>query len=243
MADDSNDVPLFGSTDNSAAALVAHWRARHRMGSLNVTLEPLVLQATGTSSGTSLAHAVSVPDSEAVSTPEISIGAALVSGEPVPEGSLIRAIEPAWWEVLRRLQHDPAQLLKLTPRQFEEAVAGGFRDRDLRVILTPRSGDFGVDIIVESGSGLFGFTRMFVQAKRYAPKRLVPANDVRTFWGVINDNRGVTKGAITTTSGFAPGAHTEFADRSPQRLVLVDGERLRSWLLNSLSAGARSDLT
>lgn len=78
-----------------------------------------------------------------------------------------------------------------------------------------------------------GAIRILDQVKQYRPGHLVPVNDVRAMWGVLNADRRASKGLITTTSAFAPGVAKEFADRMPTRLELRDGATLRDWLVQS----------
>jgi restriction system protein len=70
------------------------------------------------------------------------------------------------------------------------------------VILTPRSGDKGRDVVATKHG--VGTIRIFDQAKAYKPGHLVTAEEVRAMLGVITGARNVSKGVITTTSRFAP---------------------------------------
>jgi len=95
----------------------------------------------------------------------------------------------------------------LEPRQFEELIAGAYEEEDCdEVILTPRSGDRGRDVIATSR--LFGTVRILDQVKLY--RRVVEADDVRALHGVLGLDQGASKGVITTTSAFAPGVYDEF---------------------------------
>ena len=73
--------------------------------------------------------------------------------------------------------------------------------------------------------------------KRYSPKHLVPAKEIREFWGAITHDFKATKGVFTTTSDFAPGILKDFEDRIPQRIELVNGDRLKTWLKRIQSKG------
>lgn len=65
-----------------------------------------------------------------------------------PEGQLVQLIRPAWEAVLREFQRDPSARFSLSPRRFEELVAASYEEEGFdEVVLTPRSGDFGRDII------------------------------------------------------------------------------------------------
>jgi restriction system protein len=97
------------------------------------------------------------------------------------------------------------------------------------VILTPRSGDGGRDIIA-SKPGV-GAVRIIDQVKAYAPKHRVTAEDVRALVGVLTRDQNVSKGIVTTTATFAPGVHEEWKALIPFRLELKDGPTLTAWLM------------
>ena len=50
------------------------------------------------------------------------------------------------------------------------------------------------------------------------------ANDLRNFAGAI-DAAGTTKGVFVTTAAFTKAAK-QYVERSPKRIVLIDGEEL-----------------
>jgi len=176
-------------------------------------------------------HAPSV----VVSFPEILIGAVLVEkGLQSPDGDIIVAVTPLFRRFLRELDRDANALYQLDPRQFEELIAGAYEEAGCdEVVLTPRSGDRGRDVIATSQQ--FGTVRILDQVKLFAPHRLVEANDVRALNGVLGLDQGASKGIITTTSTFAPGVYEEFKPLMPGRLSLRNGGDLRRWLheLNS----------
>ena len=53
---------------------------------------------------------------------------------------------------------------------------------------------------------------------------------LRALLGVIERDRNVSKGVVTTTSTFAPGIQNEMKGYLPYRLELRDGKQLREWL-------------
>jgi restriction system protein len=117
----------------------------------------------------------------------------------------------------------------LDPRQFEELIAGAYEEHGCdEVILTPRSGDRGRDVIATSR--MFGTVRIVDQVKLYAPHRVVEADDVRALYGVVALDQGASKGIVTTTSIFAPGVYEEFKRLIPGRISLRDGAALLQWL-------------
>jgi restriction system protein len=148
------------------------------------------------------------------------------------EGSVVELLDPAWSAVIGALAKDPEALFHLTPREFEELIAASYDAAGFdEVILTPRSGDFGRDVIAVK-NGLFRI-RIIDQAKAYAKGHRVSANDVRALSGVLHADPRATKGVVSTTSSFAPGIHSDpfLAPLIPYRLQLFDGDALRKRLL------------
>lgn len=169
--------------------------------------------------------------------PEFVIQAALVQpGAQVPDGRLVAGVAVAWFEIVRHLRRDPAFLYQIGWRQFEELIAGAYeREGWSEVILTPRSGDGGRDVIATK-TGL-GSIRILDQAKKYGPHHLVAADEVRSMLGVLTADHNVSKGLITTTSDFAPGVSTDQRLQAfmPYRLELKNGPQLIEWLTSLLN--------
>ncbi len=175
-------------------------------------------------------------DSEAAATiasdlelPGLLVGVELVSrGDAVPDGYSIVAVAPIWQRFIAELRRDPKAFAMLDWRQCEELVAGGWQAAGWTVTLTPRSNDGGRDVIAERSD--IGSVRLIDQVKFYKPGLVVPANDVRAIYGVLNMDRKASKALITTTSDFAPGVVDEFAAYTPSRVELRNGNQLRDWL-------------
>lgn len=159
----------------------------------------------------------------------------------VEEGFLIATLEPVWRQITQMLAADPNALFHLTPQQLEELVAASYERAGYdEVILTPRSGDLGRDVIaIRKG---WCSVRIIDQVKAYKPGHVVTANDVRALLGVLHGDRNASKGVVTTSSTFAPRLATDpfVAPFVPYRLELVDGEALNARLLNltSIDRGA-----
>lgn len=115
----------------------------------------------------------------------------------VADGEIVTAASVAWWAIWNKLQKDPRALHEFAqhPRAFEEFLAGAY---DLagfdEVILTPRKGDHGRDVIAEK-KGFFAI-RVLDQAKAYSPGRVVTHDDVRAMVGVLHMDQAASK-AIT----------------------------------------------
>jgi restriction system protein len=154
-------------------------------------------------------------------------------------------IEAAYSEITNELR---ATLLdrvtKGSPQFFEKIVVdlltgmgyGGARpDAGKRV---GKTADGGIDGIINEDP--LGLDIVYLQAKRYAPGNIVGVDKVREFAGSLVE-RGASKGVFVTTSGFATPARN-FAERIPQRLVLIDGEELTR-LMVQYGIAVRTDRT
>ncbi len=144
----------------------------------------------------------------------------------VDSGRLVAAVTLPWFDIVSLLQRDQNAAYDIPPERWEEIVAGAYQNAGYdEVILTPRSGDFGRDIIaVKKGLGRI---RVIDQVKAYKPPHLVTANDVRALIGVLESD-GASKAFLTTTSDFAP--------------TLRDDPLIRPWIPSRLDLIGRSDL-
>jgi restriction system protein len=155
----------------------------------------------------------------------------VILGGKVKDGDLIEAVNIPWFEIVGMLQRDPSLAYQLEPRKWEEMIAAWYKQASFdEVILTPRSGDGGKDVIAfRRGSITIG---IYDQVKRYKPGHLVTADEVRAFLHVVANTRNISKGIVTTTSDFAPGIATDdtIAPYVPNRLQLVNGTELNTRL-------------
>jgi restriction system protein len=129
------------------------------------------------------------------------------------------------------LQEDPASAYQLGWEKWEEIIAGAYQREGFdEVILTPRSGDRGRDVIATKWG--IGSIRFFDQVKAYSPGHLVTADEVRAMIGVINGAGNVSKGIVTTTSEFAPRVTDDAFIKPfiPYRLELKPRDNLLAWL-------------
>lgn len=160
-------------------------------------------------------------------TPEILLNAIVSRERSADDGHVVHALAPAWLEIKRVLRSNPAELLSLSPRQWEELIAASYDKAGFEeVILTPRSGDSGRDVIaIKRG---WGSVRILDQVKAYKPGHIVTADAVRALIGVVLSDLNATKGIVTTTSDFAPRIATDpsIAPLIPYRLELVNGKDL-----------------
>lgn len=89
---------------------------------------------------------------------------------------------------------------RLTPRRFEEIVAGVFADFGFKPRLTSFTGDHGIDVVLLDGpeNHVIG-----VQVKRFGGK--VGVEQIRSFAGALLLN-SIPRGIYVTTSSYTRGA-------------------------------------
>lgn len=139
-----------------------------------------------------------------------------------------------------------AQLLdrirELSPAFFERLVVdlivamgyGGTRRSVVQRL--GKSGDEGIDGVVNEDP--LGLDVVYIQAKRYAPDNTIGRERIQQFAGALV-GQGASKGVFVTTSGFSRGA-VEYAQRVPQRIILVDGAELTR-LMIQYGVGVRTE--
>jgi restriction system protein len=177
------------------------------------------------------------------STPKVDVLllAVVNYGAKIEEGSLITAVAPAWKTIAAMLTKDPNVMFNIDPRKWEEIIAAAYDEAGFdEVILTPRSGDYGRDVIAVK-HGHFR-VRFIDQVKAYRPGHKVSANDVRAIFGVLSADPRANKGIITTTSEFAPRVEFDplLAPFIPNRLELVDGKKLIAKLNDIAKGGGKA---
>jgi restriction endonuclease Mrr len=129
---------------------------------------------------------------------------------------------PGLKDQIQKVQWELEDLLSLTPDDFESLVGEVFRLKDTssQVRLTPKTRDYGVDIVVTRGRLLR--KREIVQCKRYRPKVKVSTPDMLQFVGSMK-KFGVEKGYFVTTSTFSRYAAEVAEDTDVE---MIDGDRL-----------------
>lgn len=159
-------------------------------------------------------------------SPSLLLQAVIVPGAKTDEGQLIEAVTLPWFEIIELLTRDPSLAYQIRDRKWEELIAGAYQRAGFdEVTLTPRSGDFGRDIIaVKRGLGTI---RIIDQVKAYGPNHLVTADDVRALLGVLQGDKA-SKGFLTTTSDFAPQLRDDILLKPfmPAQLELINGKML-----------------
>jgi|SRR5580704_3526290 restriction system protein len=164
--------------------------------------------------------------------PAITVSTVIIPDRKVTEGLLIKSTSLVWAAVVKKLGKDWDEAFNIPPEIWEEIVAGAYSRAGFdEVILTPRSGDHGRDVIaIRNGIGCI---KVIGSVKAYKPGHLVKHDDVRALLGVMSGEQNTSKGILTTTSDFAPRIPTDpfIKNFLPTRLELMNGERLRDWLL------------
>ena len=173
---------------------------------------------------------VTVTDSVAtvhvLSATNLLLQTIIVPGGKTAEGQLIEAVAFPWFEIIELLKNNPTAAYQIPARKWEEIIAGAYKKAGFdEVTLTPRSGDYGRDVIaVKRGLGV---VRVIDQVKAYKAGHLVTADDVRSLMGVLHGD-GASKGFLTTTSDFAPKLQEDplIMPFIPSRLELINGNAL-----------------
>jgi len=124
-------------------------------------------------------------------------------------------------------------VLDQSPTFFERVIVdllvamgyGGSHER--AAIRLGKSGDGGVDGVIDEDR--LGLDRIYVQAKRYATATSVGRPEVQGFVGSLV-GLGATKGVFVTTSSYSSHAR-DYVKHLPQRVILIDGDRLAELLV------------
>ncbi|UUR07579.1 restriction endonuclease [Sphingomonas glaciei] len=125
------------------------------------------------------------------------------------------------------------RVLGQTPAFFERVIVdllvamgyGGTHER--AALRLGKSGDGGVDGVIDEDR--LGLDRIYIQAKRYASHVGVGRPEIQGFVGSLV-GLGATKGVFVTTSSFSSHA-IDYVRHLPQRVILIDGERLAELLI------------
>jgi restriction system protein len=118
-----------------------------------------------------------------------------------------------------------AEILSLTPIEFEFLVAALYEKMGFTVRTTKISYDGGIDIIAESSSKGKSMV-LVIQCKKH--KDRIPVSSVRELMGVVAQKQ-VNKGVIVSSSDFTPSAK-KFARSNP--MIELVGFKDLNTLLN-----------
>lgn len=130
------------------------------------------------------------------------------------------------------LKSDILELVrKIDPYRFERLVLdlllamgyGGSREEAATV--TQKSNDEGIDGLINEDR--LGLDRLYIQAKRWQDS--VGRPELQSFVGALA-GRHAQKGIFITTSDFSTNAR-EYVKNLPQRVILIDGQRLAELMI------------
>jgi HJR/Mrr/RecB family endonuclease len=126
----------------------------------------------------------------------------------------------------RLVARNPDEMLRLTPRQFEELIAEVFRGFGYWVELTAQTRDGGRDIVaVRSDHGVL--SKLLIECKRFSRKRPVGLSYVHELYAVKTFEHA-TKAILATTSYFTKDArHLE--RQYIYELELKDYQAVAEW--------------
>lgn len=154
-----------------------------------------------------------------------SAGAAAQGAEIQADATPEEAIETAVLELNNALADQlMEEIMAQDPAFFERLVVklllkmGYSRTGDGHV--TAYSGDGGIDGVISEDR--LGLSRLYLQAKRWAPDQTVGRPEIQKFSGALRDVGG-TKGLFITTARFTKEAE---GSARRQNIVLVDGHQL-----------------
>jgi restriction system protein len=151
-----------------------------------------------------------------------------VANSGTPEERIEAATED-WNDALRAELLD--RILSMPPKSFEKLIVDlmlgmGYGARGSGQHLG-QTADGGVDGVINED--VLGLDLIYLQAKRYSIENKIGVEKIREFAGSL-DERGATKGVFVTTSYFAAPAR-QYAENSPKRLILIDGDELTAYLI------------
>ncbi len=160
------------------------------------------------------------------------VGGQPQGGAPIAEPSDAEtpqeAMERAHQMIHAQLADDLlTEIVNQTPGFFEALVvdlmkAMGYGDG----FVTRASGDGGIDGVIHEDR--LGFNLIYIQAKKWAPDRVVGRPELQSFVGAMAGPPRINKGLFITTARFSQGAK-EYAEA--QHVILVDGKRLTDLMI------------
>jgi restriction system protein len=162
--------------------------------------------------------------------PKIVIRSLIIPGDKIKEGTLVKGVSTLWFEIMQRIRDDPDNIYQIDCWKWEELLAGAYKQDGWDVVvLTPKKGDKGIDVIAErKGWGQLRFL-LLDQMKAYKPDHLIGPDEIREMKGVLMDHPEASKALITTTADFTSGA-LEAAQNLAPRMELRPRDKLLAWL-------------
>lgn len=140
-------------------------------------------------------------------------------------------LEDAYRQIKASLASDLlSEVLKITPYTFEKLVVDllskmGYGTVAYGSHATAASGDDGIDGVIMEDK--LGFSLIYMQAKAWAPDRVVGQPEIQSFVGAIAGKHG--DGLFVTTARFSQKAK-DYANM--HHIILIDGERLANLMID-----------
>lgn len=159
--------------------------------------------------------------------------------DPLPATDAATGLDPTEQveQGVARIHEDVAsdllsRLVEQDPAFFETAVvklllAMGYGGVGGRGVTTDLSHDGGIDGVIDQD--VLGLSKVYVQAKRYAPTNSVQRPEVQGFVGALSGQ--ADGGVFITTSRFSQGA-VDWVRTVPARIILIDGQRLAQLMID-----------
>jgi len=125
------------------------------------------------------------------------------------------------------------EIMNQTPDFFERLVVSlllkmGYGADEYAGYKTKSSGDEGIDGVITEDK--LGFSKIYIQAKRWEPQSTVGGPEIHKFIGAMVTH-GADKGLFITTARFSSAA-TEYAKKHlASKIVLVDGNKLTDLMI------------
>jgi restriction system protein len=126
-------------------------------------------------------------------------------------------------ELLDRIAQAPPAFFEELVLHLLHALGYGASEDDLERV--GQSGDGGIDGVISLDR--LGFEKIYIQAKRW--QNSVGRPEIQAFYGALAGRRA-RKGVFITTSSFTREAR-EFASQVAETIVLIDGARLTSLMI------------
>jgi len=150
----------------------------------------------------------------------------------LPQKEILTVVPPIIFSANQRLvdtlKKQPADLHKLTPRNFEKLLAELLADMGWEVELTKQTRDGGTDILAYLNTDI-GRLLCLVEAKHYRPDRKIGIDLVRTLYGTLCDAQA-NSAMLVTSSTFTADAR-EFQQKHQYQLTLRDYADIVNWIL------------
>jgi restriction system protein len=129
--------------------------------------------------------------------------------------------------MIAALKKQPKDVLKLSPREYEELISELLDDMGYDVTLTQATRDGGKDIVASIKTECGEFLCL-VEAKKYREDRKIGVSLVRTLYGTLCDYQA-NSGMLVTTSTYSKDAQA-FQKRHQYQLSLRDYADVAGWI-------------